>query len=143
MNNRIFVGPPGSGKTYRAKYEVIRTIWNQMNSNERKTKEARYYNPVNFCEEAFNYVEAHYSPQIKLASLHEGMTTSDFIEGISVSTMEGMNSFVHTDKIVLELLAEMKKGDKPGFLILDDIHRVNLAGASSFSFFACHTFSTV
>lgn len=128
MNNKIFVGPPGSGKTYRAKYEVIRTIWNQMESDERKTKEARYYNPVNFCEEAFNYVEAHYCPQIKLASLHEGMTISDFIEGISISAKEGMSSFVHADKIVLQLLSEMKKENKPGFLILDDIHRVNLVG---------------
>ncbi|EOS78355.1 hypothetical protein C817_03607 [Dorea sp. 5-2] len=128
MNNRIFVGSPGSGKTYRAKYEVIRTIWEQMDPDERKTKEARYYNPINFCEEAFNYVEEHYFPQIKLASLHEGMTTSDFIEGISISTEDGANSFVHTDKIVLQLLAEMNATDKPGFLILDDIHRVNLVG---------------
>lgn len=128
MNNKIFVGPPGSGKTYRAKYEVIRTIWNQMDLDERKTKEARYFNPVNFCEEAFNYVEKHYRPEIKLASLHEGMTTSDFIEGISVNTEEGTSSFVHADKIVLQLLAEMEKENKPGFLILDDIHRVNLAG---------------
>lgn len=127
MNNRIFVGPPGSGKTYRAKYEVIQTIWRQMGSDERKTKEARYYNPTNFCEESFNYVEEHYFPRIKLASLHEGMTTADFIESISVSTEDGVK-FVHTDKIVLQLLAEMNATDKPGFLILDDIHRVNLVG---------------
>lgn len=128
MNNKIFVGPPGSGKTYCAKYEVIRTIWDQMDSDERKTKGARYFNPVNFCEEAFNYVESHYCPKIKLASLHEGMTTSDFIEGISINTEEGTSSFVHADKIVLQLLAEMKKENKSGFLILDDIHRVNLVG---------------
>ena len=30
MNNKIFVGPPGSGKTYRAKYEVIKAIWSKM-----------------------------------------------------------------------------------------------------------------
>ena len=128
MNNKIFVGPPGSGKTYRAKYEVIKTIWSKMNADERKTKDARYFNPVNFCEEAFNYVEAHYRPEIKLASLHEGMTTYDFIEGISISTENGTSSFVHADKIVLQLLDEMKKENKPGFLILDDIHRVNLVG---------------
>ena len=128
MNNKIFVGPPGSGKTYRAKYEVIKAIWSKMNPDERKTKDARYFNPVNFCEEAFNYVEEHYRPEIKLASLHEGMTTSDFIEGISISTENGTSSFVHADKIVLQLLDEMKKENKPGFLILDDIHRVNLVG---------------
>lgn len=128
MNNKIFVGPPGSGKTYRAKYEVIKTIWSKMNADERKTKDARYFNPVNFCEEAFNYVEAHYRPEIKLASLHEGMTTYDFIEGISISTENGTSSFVHADKIVLQLLDEMKKENKSGFLILDDIHRVNLVG---------------
>lgn len=130
MNNRIFAGPPGSGKTYRAKYEVIRIIWDQMTPDERKTKEARYFNPVNFCEKAFNYVEEHYSPHIQLASLHEGMTTSDFIEGISVNTEGGTNTFVYTDKMVLQLLAEMNKSNKPGFLIFDDIHRVNLAGVS-------------
>lgn len=99
-----------------------------MNADERKTKDARYFNPVNFCEEAFNYVEAHYRPEIKLASLHEGMTTSDFIEGISISTENGTSTFVHADKIVLQLLDEMKKENKPGFLILDDIHRVNFVG---------------
>lgn len=72
MNNKIFVGPPGSGITYRAKYEVIKAIWSKMNPDERKAKDARYFNPVNFCEEAFNYVEEHYRPEIKLASLHEG-----------------------------------------------------------------------
>ena len=128
MNNKIFVGPPGSGKTYRAKYEVIKAIWSKMNPDERKAKDARYFNPVNFCEEAFNYVEEHYRPEIKLASLHEGMTTSDFIEGISISTENRTSSFVHADKIVLQLLDEMKKENKPGFLILDDIHRVNLVG---------------
>ena len=112
MNNKIFVGPPGSGKTYHAKYEVIKTIWSKMNADERKTKDARYFNPVNFCEEAFNYVEAHYRPEIKLASLHEGMTTSDFIEGISISTENGTSSFIHADKIVLQLLDEMKKENK-------------------------------
>ena len=84
MNNRIFAGPPGSGKTYSAKYEVVKTIWSLMDEDERKAEHARYYNPVNFCEEAFNYVEKSYSPGIKLASLHEGMTTSDFIEGIAI-----------------------------------------------------------
>lgn len=38
MNNKIFVGPPGSGKTYRAKYEVIKAIWSKMNPDERKLK---------------------------------------------------------------------------------------------------------
>ncbi len=128
MNNRIFVGPPGSGKTYSAKLEVIKIIWGLMTEDEKNSEDARYYNPANFCEEAFNYVEAHYSPSIKLASLHEGMTTSDFIEGISVETTNGVNSFVQTEKMVLQLLEEMTAADNPGFLILDDIHRVNLSG---------------
>jgi len=127
MNNRIFAGPPGSGKTYSAKYEVVKTIWSLMDEDERKAEHARYYNPVNFCEEAFNYVEEYYSPGIKLASLHEGMTTSDFIEGIAIETTEGTAAFVNADKMVLQLLDEMKENSRPGFLILDDIHRVNLA----------------
>lgn len=57
MNNRIFVGPPGSGKTYSAKYEVVKTIWNLMDEEERNKENSRYYNPQNFCEEAFLYVE--------------------------------------------------------------------------------------
>lgn len=128
MNNKIFMGPPGSGKTYWAKYEVVKTIWDLIDEAEREAGRSRYYNPANFCEEAFNYVEAHYSPSIKLVSLHEGMTTSDFIEGLSVDVREGTSSFVQTDKMVLQLLSDMKERDKPGFLILDDIHRVNLVG---------------
>ena len=128
MNNRIFVGPPGSGKTYGAKYEVVKTIWNLMNEEERNKKNSRYYNPKNFCEEAFLHVERNYHPGIRLASLHEGMTTSDLIEGLSVETSDGVTVFANSDKMVLNLLEEMKKDDKPGFLILDDIHRVNIVG---------------
>ena len=128
MNNRIFVGPPGSGKTYGAKYEVVKTIWNLMDEEERNKKNSRYYNPKNFCEEAFLHVERNYHPGIRLASLHEGMTTSDLIEGLSVETSDGVTVFANSDKMVLNLLEEMKKDDKPGFLILDDIHRVNIVG---------------
>ena len=128
MKNKIFVGPPGSGKTYCAKYEVIKTIWSLMNECEKNRKDARFYNPDNFCEEAFNYVESNYGSLIKLASLHEGMTVSDFIEGISIETKDGVSNFVSTEKIVLQLLGEMQHTEKPGFLILDDIHRVNLSG---------------
>jgi hypothetical protein len=56
------------------------------------------------------------------------MTTSDFIEGISIDTEDGHNAFVNTDKMILQLLSEIEENDKPAFLILDDIHRVNLAG---------------
>ena len=128
MNNRIFVGPPGSGKTYGAKYEVVKTIWNLMDEEEKNKKNSRYYNPKNFCEEAFLHVERNYHPGIRLASLHEGMTTSDLIEGLSVETSDGITVFANSDKMVLNLLEEMKKDDKPGFLILDDIHRVNIVG---------------
>lgn len=128
MNNRIFVGPPGSGKTYGVKYEVVKTIWNLMDEEERNKKNSRYYNPQNFCEEAFLYVERNYHPGIRLASLHEGMTTSDLIEGFSLETSDGVTAFANSDKMVLNLLEEMKKDDKPGFLILDDIHRVNIVG---------------
>lgn len=42
MNNRIFVGPPGSGKTYSAKYEVVKTIWNLMDEEERNCNLTEY-----------------------------------------------------------------------------------------------------
>ena len=128
MNNRIFVGPPGSGKTYSFKYEVVNTNCNIMDEEERNKENSRYYNPQNFCEEAFLYVERNYYPKIRLASLHEGMDTSDLIEGLLVETNDGVTTFVNSDKMVLNLLEEMKKDDKPGFLILDDIHRVNIVG---------------
>lgn len=128
MNNRMFVGPPGSGKTYSVKYEVVKTIWNLMDEEERNKENSRYYNPQNFCEEAFLYVEKNYYPKIRLASLHEGMAASDLIEGLSVEINDGVTTFVNSDKMVLNLLEEMKKDDKPGFLILDDIHRVNIVG---------------
>ncbi len=128
MNNKIFVGPPGSGKTYRAKYEVVKIIWELLDDAKKRCADNRYYNPVNFCEKAFNYVESAYSPLIKLTSLHEGMTSADFIEGIEISTKGDSAVFKNVDKVVLQLLTDMKETGKPGFLILDDIHRVSLAG---------------
>lgn len=128
MKNRIFVGPPGSGKTYYAKREVVKIIWDQMSEDEKREQNARFFNPANFCEEAFNYIEKQYIPSIRLASLHEGMSTSDFIEGITIETRDGQSSFAKTDKMVLQLLEELKITEKSGFLILDDIHRVNVAG---------------
>ena len=86
------------------------------------------YNPDNFCDAAFNRIESNYKPGIKLVSLHAGMTSHDFIEGISIETVNGITSFVQKDKIVRELAEEMdEESEMPGFLILDDIHRVNIS----------------
>lgn len=125
--NRIYIGPPGSGKTYSAKKAVVEVIWERLSDSEKNDPKMKFYNPDNFCDATFNYVEANYKPGIKLVSLHEGMTTHDFIEGISIETVNGISSFVQKDKIVKELAAEMDKSDMPGFLILDDIHRVNIS----------------
>lgn len=125
--NRIYIGPPGSGKTYSAKKAVAEVIWNILSDSEKNDPEMKFYNPDNFCDAAFNYIEANYKPAIKLVSLHEGMTSHDFIEGISIETVNGITSFVQKDKIVRELSEEMEQSEMPGFLILDDIHRVNIS----------------
>lgn len=125
--NRIYIGPPGSGKTYLAKKAVAEVIWERLSDSEKNDPRIKFYNPDNFCDAAFNYLEANYKPGIKLVSLHEGMTTHDFIEGISVETVNGITSFVQKDKMVRELAEEMEKSEMPGFLILDDIHRVNIS----------------
>ena len=124
--NRIYIGPPGSGKTYSAKKAVIEVIWDSLSYEDKNNPDMGFYNPDNFCDAAFNYVEKEYAPGIKLVSLHEGMTTHDFIEGISIETVNGITSFVEKDKIVGNLISEMEDSDMPGFLILDDIHRVNI-----------------
>ena len=124
--NRIYIGPPGSGKTYSAKKAVAEIIWENLSDLEKKDPKMKFFNPANFCDAAFNYIEANYKPGIRLVSLHEGMTTHDFIEGISVETVNGLTTFVQKDKIVKELAADMEMSNMPGFLILDDIHRVNI-----------------
>lgn len=124
--NRIYIGPPGSGKTYSAKKVVAEVIWEHLSESEREKSEMRFYNPDNFCDTTFNYIEENYKPGIRLISLHEGMTTHDFIEGIAIETIGGITSFVQKDKIVKTLVDEMEETDMPGFLILDDIHRVNI-----------------
>ncbi|MCI1723631.1 MAG: ATP-binding protein [Lachnospiraceae bacterium] len=125
--NRIYIGPPGSGKTYLAKRAVVEVIWEKLSDTDKHDPKMKFYNPDNFCDAAFNYLEANYKPGIRLVSLHEGMTTYDFIEGISIITINGTTSFVQKDKIVSELAEKMKQSEMPGFLILDDIHRVNIS----------------
>ena len=125
--NRIYIGPPGSGKTYSAKKAVTEAIWERFSVSEKNDPKLRFYNPDNFCDATFNYIESNYKPGIKLVSLHEGMTSHDFIEGISIDTVNGVTSFVQKNKIVRELAEEMEKTEMPGFLILDDIHRVDIS----------------
>lgn len=125
--NRIYIGPPGSGKTYSAKKAVVEVIWEKLSDSEKNNPNLKFFNPENFCDAAFNYVESNYRPGIKLVSLHEGMTSHDFIEGISIETVNGITSFVQKDKIVRKLAEEMEQSEMPGFLILDDIHRVNIS----------------
>lgn len=125
--NRIYIGPPGSGKTYSAKKAVTEVIWERLSESEKNDPKLKFYNPDNFCDVAFNYIESNYKPGIKLVSLHEGMTSHDFIEGISIQTVNGITSFVQKDKMVRKLVAEMEHSEMPGFLILDDIHRVNIS----------------
>ena len=124
--NRIYIGAPGSGKTYMAKKAVVQIIWENLSDTEKNDPKMRFYNPDNFCNTAFNFIEVNYKPRIRLVSLHEGMTTCDFIEGISVETINGHTTLIQKDKMVRELVEEMEESEMPGFLILDDIHRVNI-----------------
>lgn len=129
-NNRIYIGPPGSGKTYSAKKAIVEIIWSEMPDEEKKKLESRFYNPENFSEQAFNYVAEHYAPGVSILSLHDGMTVSDFIEGLSVTETGGTLIFQNQPKSVLQLISNMEmQPDKSGFLLLDDVHRLNIASA--------------
>lgn len=48
--NRIYIGPPGSGKTYLAKKAVVEVIWERFSDSEKNDPKLKLYNPDNFCE---------------------------------------------------------------------------------------------
>lgn len=134
MNNNVIIGPPGTGKTYRAKKEIVSTIWNSLDDTEKKGIENRYYNPVNFCEKAFNHVMKDYKvgncQGIYMVSMHEGMLPSDFIKGISIQEADGHTSLTEEIRPLLSLIHEAERvPEKPAFILLDDIHRVNIRSA--------------
>lgn len=54
------------------------------------------------------------------------MTSHDFIEGISIQTVNGITSFVQKDKMVRKLVARWNIL-KCRVSVLDDIHRVNIS----------------
>lgn len=130
-NNMLLIGPPGSGKTYNAKLEVVKTIWNLHEDTIRQLElsNSRFYNPKNFCNKAFNYIVENYKPQIRFVSMHEGMTINDLIEGIQMHVINGIANYQSEGKIVPQLINEINSQENswklPGFLILDDINRIN------------------
>lgn len=133
MNNVIFCGPPGTGKTYIAKKNALEIVWNHLQSSYLSDKEIKYYNPSNFCEKTYNYLVSHYiskkqRPMVRLISMHDGMLPSDLLEGINVSAEHGDPIYEEVDKVVLELIQDIEENEVPGIIIFDDINRVSLAG---------------
>ena len=132
-NNIIFVGPPGSGKTFQAKKAAVEIVWNHQKNNllsQRFNEKIRYYNPINFCDNTFNYVSNTYLSNkrkslIRVISMHEGMTSSDLIYGTQIRTKSGLIEIYEVEKVVLELVSIVKNENNIGVLILDDINRVN------------------
>ncbi|MSS56228.1 AAA domain-containing protein [Holdemanella biformis] len=131
INDKIFIGPPGTGKTFKAKYSAICIIWEYLQENSVDLgNKTRYYDPNNFCEDSFNYVQNHFlsdngNSLIKLISMHDGMTSSDLLFGISLQTTNGHTSFQNIEKTVVELISILNNEDKVAILILDDINRVD------------------
>ncbi|MGG7199284.1 AAA family ATPase [Clostridium butyricum] len=129
-HNYLYYGPPGCGKTYVAKKKVIEIIkdYELNNLNKQFTKlgvttdllESSDVNKI------FNILKKKFSSLISFVSLHEGYSYNDFVEGIEVSTCSGMTQFQSKKKILLNLLENIKTYNCPGFLILDDIDRVNI-----------------
>ena len=131
--NWIFYGPPGTGKTYAAKKKAVEIVWDYIKESIEIDSNYKFFNPINFCEHTYNYVSNHYvtdneKPLIKLVSMHDGMAPSDLLEGISIQTEKGVPVYSEIDKAVLDLIYDINLSGKPGILILDDIHRVNLVG---------------
>lgn len=128
-NNIIFYGPPGTGKTYNAKRSALNIISEYYRKNPSKDiRQKILFTERNFSEESFIYALEQYTPQIQIVSLHEGMTPSDLIMGISIEALDGNAYFTETEKAVVRLINEVNESKRPGILILDDIHRIDLSG---------------
>lgn len=125
--NRIYFGPPGTGKTYKTRYEAVKIINPKFQSNFRGEIKAEY---ERLKEEGF----------IRFVTFHQSYSYEDFVEGIrpvlkltniEYQVKEGIfKSFCNeaSKKNIYRIKDLMPlKIEKDYVLIIDEINRANVS----------------
>ncbi len=129
-NNYLYIGPPGSGKTYKAKSKIIDIIKNSELSGLKSAFPSSKIKPSDLngnANDVFSLLRKDFSEVISVVSMHPGYGYSDFVEGVSVTSKNGAVVFSNKKKVFLSIIDNMQKRGCAGFIILDDIDRVNIS----------------
>ena len=129
-NNYLIIGPPGSGKTYSAKSKVVEIIRDTELVGLKRAFPSSVINSTSFVGDAnddFALIRKEFGSVVTFVSMHPGYSYSDFVEGVTISSKSGSIHFRNQKKIFLSLIEKMKEKDCAGFIILDDIDRVNIS----------------
>ena len=130
VNNYLYIGPPGSGKTYKAKSKIIEVIKNVELLNLKTAFPGSTLTTTDLdgdANDVFALLRKDFGEVITFVSMHPGYGYSDFVEGVSVTSKNGRVAFNNRKKVFLNLIEKMEKYGSAGFIVLDDIDRVNIS----------------
>lgn len=129
IRQMILQGPPGTSKTYRAKYKIIASEIKRLSREEGKGEEEllKQYQITDY--DNWNENESYGWDMVQF---HPSYGYEDFVRGITVSTNNNQVVYETVNKILGKMckLAEKKYKDNKGskfFLIIDEINRADIA----------------